>query len=176
MARAALLCYARSVRSLYDVPPVILLQPSALLPLLPPQSRLLGLDAGEKTIGVALSDSLRTIATPLLTLSRTKFLKDAEKLKALTDKHEVGALVLGFPLNMDGTTGPRAQSVRTLAGSLQRHIALPLLLWDERMSTMAAERVIQEASLSRGKRDAVVDKLAAAYILQGALDALNALT
>lgn len=140
---------------------------------LAPHARLLGLDIGEKTIGLALSDVLRGIATPLETIKRGKFTQDAQALKSLAAKHEVAALVLGYPVNMDGSLGPRTQSVRAFAANLEAHLPLPMLLWDERMSTMAVTRAMLEADLSRERRAGLVDKMAAAYILQGALDYLN---
>lgn len=140
---------------------------------LPARSRLLGLDVGEKTIGLALSDDRRTIATPMETIRRSKFTKDAQTLKAICDKHEVGGLVLGYPVNMDGSHGPRTQSTRQFAVNLEAHLPLPVVLWDERMSTMAVTRTMLEADLSRARRAELVDKMAASYILQGALDYLN---
>jgi len=142
---------------------------------LPPlgNKRLLGLDVGEKTIGLALSDVMRGVATPLATLSRGKFTKSAEQLKALCAQHDVGALVIGWPLNMNGTEGPRCQSIRAFIKNLEPHVPLPVALWDERMSTMAVERTMLEADLSRARRAELVDKMAAAYILQGALDYLK---
>jgi putative Holliday junction resolvase len=142
---------------------------------LPPlrSKRLMGLDVGEKTIGLALSDLSQTIATPLETLRRGKFTQDAQMLAKITAEKEVGALVLGWPLNMDGSEGPRCQSVRAFAHNLEKIIPLPLLLWDERLSTAAVTRTLLEADLSRSRRAEVVDKMAAAYILQGALDALR---
>lgn len=142
----------------------------SLLPL--DNTPLLGLDVGEKTIGLALSDVTRMVATPLVTLNRGKFMRDAQALAEIITKHTVGALVIGYPINMDGSLGPRAQSTRTFVSNLEKHIPLPMLLWDERMSTMAAERAISAADVSRGRRDELVDKLAAAYMLQGCLDAL----
>ena len=137
------------------------------------EQRLLGLDVGEKTIGLALSDTSRTIASPLETISRSKFTKDVETLKQRIVKHGVGALVIGYPVNMDGSEGPRCQSIRQFARNLEKALPLPLLLWDERMSTMAATRMMLEADLSRQRRGELVDKIAASYILQGVLDYLN---
>ena len=114
------------------------------------------------------------IATPSVTLMRSKFRKDVEELKAEIDEHGVKTLVIGLPLNMDGSEGPRCQSTRQFVKNLEPHLALPVLLWDERMSTMAVTRTLLEADMSRQKRAKVVDKMAAAYILQGALDHLNA--
>lgn len=139
---------------------------------LPPQ-RLLGLDVGEKTIGLALSDALRMIATPMETIARGKFSKDLEALRTIIKKENVGGMVIGYPINMDGTEGPRCQSIRQFARNCDAQLSLPVLLWDERLSTVAAERAMLEADLSRQKRDALVDKMAASYILQGALDRLH---
>ncbi len=147
--------------------------PSDLALTLASGARLLALDLGEKTIGLALSDPTRTVATALETLRRTAFTKDAEKLKALIAKHGIGGVVIGLPVNMNGTEGPRCQSVRAFAQSLERLIAEPIALWDERLSTMAVTRTLVEADMSRRRRAEVVDKLAAAYILQGFLDFLR---
>jgi putative Holliday junction resolvase len=136
--------------------------------------RLLGLDLGSKMIGLALSDRGRSIASPMETVRRTKFTKDAEQLKAICREHEVAGLVLGLPVNMDGSEGPRAQSTRAFAANLAKPLPLPLLLWDERLSTQAVTRTLLDADVSRRRRAEVVDKMAAAYILQGALDALAA--
>ena len=138
-----------------------------------PGARLLGLDLGEKTIGVAQSDTLLTIATPRVTLKRGKFGADAQALEKIIAEDGVGGLVIGLPLNMDGTAGPAAQSARAFARNFAARSPLPLLLWDERMSTAAVTRTLLDADSSRKRRDAVVDKMAAAYILQGALDALK---
>lgn len=146
---------------------------TALSPLLPPQARLLGLDVGEKTIGLALSDVMRSVATPMETIRREKFSKDVQALTAIIGKHEIAALVVGYPVNMDGSEGPRCQSIRQFCKNLEAHTQLPVLLWDERMSTMAVTRTMLEADLSRQKRAELVDKMAASYILQGALDRLN---
>lgn len=135
-------------------------------------TRLLGLDLGTKTIGLALSDMSRTIATPLETIRRTKFMNDMNKLLEITDKLDVSAFVLGLPLNLNGTEGPRAQATRSFARNLTRQIDLPLVLWDERLSTVAVERTLLEADASRKRRSEVIDKMAAAFILQGALDRL----
>jgi putative Holliday junction resolvase len=135
--------------------------------------RLLGLDLGTKTIGLALSDVSRTIATPLSTILRKKFTQDAEALLALVAKHDVGALVLGLPVSMDGTEGPRCQSTRSFAANLLKMTEIPIAFWDERWSTAAVTRTLLEADASRARRAEVVDKLAAAYILQGAMDSLK---
>lgn len=137
---------------------------------LPPKARLLGLDVGDTTIGLALSDATRRIATPLETISRRKFMKDVAALQDIIATHGVGGLVIGWPVNMDGSLGPRAQSTRTFTANISRHIPLPMLFWDERMSTMAVERMMLEADLSRARRATLVDKLAAGYMLQGYLD------
>ncbi len=133
--------------------------------------RLLGLDLGTKTIGLALSDVERRIATPLETIQRTKFTADAIKLEAVIDRHGVTGLVIGLPLNMDGTEGPRSQSTRSFVRTFGQRRALPVLLWDERLSTAAVTRSLIEADASRKRRAEVVDRMAAAYILQSALDA-----
>ncbi len=146
---------------------------SSLPSLLAKDARLFGLDLGEKTIGIALSDTRRTIATPLETISRTKFRADADKLLALAIKHDVGALVIGLPLNMDGSEGPRVQSTRAFVRSLAPLTELPIAFWDERLTTAAVERTLIEADASRKRRGEVVDKMAAAYLLQGALDRLG---
>ncbi|GLS18999.1 putative pre-16S rRNA nuclease [Labrys miyagiensis] len=140
---------------------------------LPQEQRLLGLDLGTKTIGLALSDVMLTIATPLETIRRTKFTADAEQLLAIAAKHQVGGLVLGYPLNMDGSKGPRAQASESFARNLQRLSDLPVALWDERLSTAAVTRTLLEADASRRRRAEVVDKMAASFILQGALDRLG---
>jgi putative holliday junction resolvase len=140
---------------------------------LPPGRRLMGLDVGTKTIGLALSDVGRRIASPLETIRRGKFKPDAERLLALAAKHGVGALVLGLPLNMDASEGPRAQSVRAFARNLAALTPLPLAFWDERLSTAAVTRTLIAADASRARRAELVDKMAAAYILQGLLDRLS---
>ena len=133
--------------------------------------RLLGLDLGSKTIGLAISDSGFMIASPLETIQRKKFTSDALALKAIIDERKIGGLVLGLPKNMDGSDGPRVQSTRQFAANLLERFDIPIAFWDERLSTMAVERVlVNEADMSRRKRSAVVDKMAASYILQGALE------
>lgn len=144
-----------------------------LAQLLQPDERLLGLDLGTKTIGLALSDVMRQIATPLETIRRTKFGADAARLLELAKEHGVGGLVLGLPVNLDGSEGPRAQSTRAFARNLAALTPLPIAFWDERLSTAAAERALLEADASRKRRAELIDKMAAAYILQGALDRLN---
>ena len=140
---------------------------------LPQTSRLMGLDLGTKTMGIATSDRSRQIATPITTITRSKFTKDATELLALATKENVGVLVLGLPINMDGTEGPRAQATRAFARNLAKLTSLEIVFWDERLSTAAVERMLIEADASRATRDKVVDKLAAAWILQAALDALR---
>lgn len=141
--------------------------------LLPKHARLLGLDPGSKTIGLALSDPGLTVASPIETIRRRKFREDAAALIRLIEERNVGGLVIGLPVNMDGTEGPRCQSARQFAANLLERIDIPIVFWDERLSTAAVERIlVQEADLSRRRRKEVVDKMAAAYILQGALDAL----
>lgn len=138
-----------------------------------PGRRLLGLDLGEKTIGLALSDRLLSVATPYKTLKRGKFSADAPILDNIISEEGVGALVVGLPLNMDGTDGPSAQSARAFARNWAGSRDLPVILQDERLSTMAVTRTLLEADASRARRADVVDKMAAAYILQGALDRLR---
>ena len=133
---------------------------------------LLGIDLGTKTIGVAVSDATRMTATPIETIRRTKFTADAARLEELIAGRAVAGLVLGLPRNMDGSEGPRAQSTRAFARNLARRMESPIAFWDERLSTVAVERTLLEADASRKRRGLVIDKLAAAYILQGALDRL----
>jgi putative Holliday junction resolvase len=140
---------------------------------LPPGSRLLGLDVGAKTIGLALSDPGLTVASPVETIRRTKFTKDAASLKAIIDERGVGGLIVGLPVNMDGSEGPRCQSMRQFAANILEKFDIPIAFWDERLSTAAVERfLVDEADMSRKRRGEVVDKMAAAYILQGALEAM----
>jgi len=135
--------------------------------------RILGLDLGSKTIGLALSDMMRTIATPYDTIRRAKFTADANALLAIIDKEEVQGLVIGLPVSMDGSEGPRCQSTRQFAANLMEKRDLPISFWDERLSTVAVERMlVDDVDMTRRRRGEVVDKLAAAYILQGALDAV----
>lgn len=139
------------------------------------RSRLLGVDLGTKTIGLALSDTSLVVASPLETLKRGKFTPDAQKIEALVAEHGIGGIVYGLPVNMDGTEGPRCQSTRQFARNLDERLSLPYAFQDERLSTAAVERVlIGEADLSRKRRAEVVDKAAAAWILQSALDVLAA--
>ncbi|MGP8231878.1 MAG: Holliday junction resolvase RuvX [Methylovirgula sp.] len=137
--------------------------------------RLMGLDLGTKTIGLALSDVERRLASPLETLKRGKFSADAAALLARAEKFGVAGFVIGLPLNMDGSEGPRVQATRAFVRNLARLTPAPIAFWDERLSTAAVTRALIEQDASRAKRAAVVDRMAAAYILQGALDRLNAL-
>ena len=140
---------------------------------LTPGLRLLGLDLGEKTIGLALSDTGLSIATPMQTLKRGKFGADAAQLDIIISAQGVGGLVVGLPLNMDGTDGPSAQSARAFGRNWVNHSPLPVVFQDERLSTSAVTRTLLDADASRRRRDQVVDKMAAAYLLQGALDRLR---
>ncbi len=139
-----------------------------------PGDRLLGLDLGSKTVGLALSDVTRTIASPMETLVRGKFTPLAKKLNEIIDEHGVKGLVIGLPISMDGTEGPRCQATRQFAANMLEIRDIAVAFWDERLSTAAVERVlINEADMTRKRRAAVIDKAAAAYILQGALDAMG---
>lgn len=140
---------------------------------LPPGARLIGIDLGSKTLGLALSDVTRTIASGLTTLPRTKFAADAQRLLALAEDHGVAGFVIGLPINLDGSEGPRAQATRAFVRNLSRLTPLAMLLWDERLTTAAAERALLEADASRKRRAGVIDKVAATLILQGALDRLK---
>ncbi|SDN27739.1 putative holliday junction resolvase [Lutimaribacter pacificus] len=140
---------------------------------LPPMQAVAGLDLGERTIGVAVSDTFLSVATPLETIRRRKFGQDAEKLLAILSARNIGGLVLGLPRNMDGTEGPRCQSTRAFARNLARLTDLPIGFWDERLSTVAAEKALLEADTTRKRRAEVIDHVAASYILQGALDRLR---
>jgi len=152
---------------------MLLDKPAELRRVTPEGTRLMGLDLGSKTIGLALSDTGWRIASPLETLRRDRFRADAARLLALVDQHGVGGLILGLPVNMDGSEGPRCQSARQFAANLLQLRDLPIAFWDERLSTQAVERMlVREADASRRRRAELVDKLAAAYILQGALDSL----
>lgn len=139
---------------------------------LPDMRALAGLDLGEKTIGVAVSDGFRVVATPLETIRRKKFGVDAAALLAIIDERQIGGIILGLPLNMDGSEGPRCQSTRAFARNLSRLTDLPIGYWDERLSTVAAERALLEADTSRKRRGEVIDHVAAGFILQGVLDRL----
>lgn len=152
---------------------MLIATPAEFAALLPREARLICLDVGETTIGLALSDVRRTIATPHSTIGRTKFTKDIEQLKTVIAQQQVAGLVVGYPVNMDGSHGPRTQSVRTFVSNVGKHIALPMLLWDERMTTMAVERMMIQADMSRARRAELVDKLAASYMLQGFLDSIG---
>lgn len=138
---------------------------------LPSAGKLAGLDVGTKTVGVAVCDAMWSFAGPAETIRRTKFTTDLAALQALVERYHVKGLVVGLPLNMDGSDSPRTQSVRAFARNC-RPLGLPILLWDERWSTQAVERAMIAADVSRAKRADAVDKLAAAHILQGAIDAL----
>ena len=140
---------------------------------LPPRGVLIGLDLGSKTIGIAASDPDRRVAAPVETISRQRFSLDAQRILDLAAERRAAGLVLGLPINMDGSEGPRAQATRAFARNLARLTALPIALWDERLSTAAAERALIAADASRAKRRTVIDQHAAAYILQGALDRLS---
>jgi len=140
---------------------------------LPPMSALIGLDLGDKTIGVAVSDRIGAAATPIETIRRKKFTPDAERLLQLARNREVGGILLGLPRNMDGSEGPRCQATRAFARNLARMTDLPIGFWDERLSTVAAERALLEADTSRKRRAELIDHVAASYILQGALDRLR---
>ena len=142
-------------------------------PLLGPMQALAGLDYGSKTIGIAVSDRLRSVASPLRTIRRRKFRDDAEALLAIMAEREIGGLVLGLPRNMDGSEGPRCQSTRAFARNLSALTPVPIAFWDERLSTVAAERALLEADTSRARRAEVIDHVAAGFILQGALDRLK---
>ncbi len=144
-----------------------------LLPHLPARGALIGLDLGTKTIGVAASDPDRRVATGVETVARTKFSADAGRLLALAAERKAAGFVLGLPINMDGSEGPRAQSTRAFARNMAKLTALPIALWDERLSTAAVERELIAADASRAKRKAVIDQHAAIFILQGALDRLR---
>jgi putative Holliday junction resolvase len=146
---------------------------SELLPHLPARGALVGLDLGTKTIGVAASDPDRRVATGVETVARTKFPADAARLLTLATERKAAGFVLGLPINMDGSEGPRAQSTRAFARNMAKLTALPIALWDERLSTAAVERELIAADASRAKRKAVIDQHAAIFILQGALDRLR---
>nr|WP_184009881.1 Holliday junction resolvase RuvX [Rubricella aquisinus] len=134
---------------------------------------LAGIDLGTKTVGIAVSDGLRSVATPVETLRRGKFSKDSEDLRTLFGNRGVVGVVMGLPMNMDGSEGPRAQSARAYARNIARVLSLPVALWDERLSTVAAERALLDADMSRAKRAVLIDHVAASYILQGVLDRLG---
>ncbi|MDE1932038.1 MAG: Holliday junction resolvase RuvX [Alphaproteobacteria bacterium] len=144
--------------------------PTDLTALLKPGARLLGLDVGTKTIGMALSDTRRIIASPLDTIRRTRFRDDAQRIVYEVEKHGVGGVVVGLPLGLDGKPNSRVQGVRQFAQNLLAVVDLPLAFWDERLSTAAVERGMIEGDLSRRRRAEIIDRAAAAYILQGLLD------
>ncbi len=146
--------------------------PVALFAVLPTNRAICGLDLGEKTIGVAVSDLRKSVATPIEVIRRTKFTEDAAKLLSILTERNIAAVILGLPLNMDGSEGPRAQSTRAFARNLVRLCDLPIGYWDERLSTVAAERALLEADTSRKRRKEVIDQVAAGFILQGVLDRL----
>ena len=147
---------------------------SELIKYLPKKNRLLGLDVGRKTIGLAVSDSNMKIATTVGTIRRSKFTKDVKNLDAIITERQVNGLVLGLPISMDGNEGSACQSVRQFAVNLDNNLEIGITFWDERLSTSAVERLlIKEADLSRNRRSEIIDKMAAAYILQGALDSLS---
>lgn len=148
--------------------------PIVTLQELPPRGPLLGLDPGAKTIGVAACDAGRLIASPVEVIARGKKLAPSlDRLFALCDQRQCVGLVMGLPINMDGTEGPRSQAARSLARNILARRDIPLALWDERLSSAGAERALLEADASRARRDEVIDKLAAAWILQGAIDRLH---
>jgi putative Holliday junction resolvase len=143
---------------------------------LPPNRAVCGLDLGDKTIGFAVSDLRRQVATPVLVIRRVKFTEDAARLMALVAERNLAGIILGLPLNMDGSEGPRVQSTRAFARNLVKLTDLPITYWDERLSTVAATRALLEADTSRKRRSEVVDQVAAGYILQGALDRMGYMT
>ena len=144
--------------------------------ILPKNRAVAGLDLGDKTIGVALSDLRRSVATPVEVIRREKFMQDAARLLALLSERGAMGIILGLPLNMDGSEGPRVQSTRAFARNLEKLTPMPITFWDERLSTVAAERALLEADTSRKGRKEVIDKVAASYILQGALDRMAYMT
>jgi putative holliday junction resolvase len=152
--------------------PALILPLAEAGPYLPARGALIGLDLGTKTIGVAASDPDRRVATGVETITRKTFSADAARLLALAAERQAAAFVLGLPINMDGSEGPRAQSTRAFARNLARLTALPIALWDERLSTAAVERELIAANVTRARRADVIDQHAAAFILQGALDRL----
>ena len=140
---------------------------------LPARRALIGLDLGTQTIGVAVSDSILTVASPLETIKRKKFGVDAQAVLAIMGPREIGGVVLGLPFNMDGSEGPRAQSTRAFARNFSRLCEAPIAFWDERLSTVAAERALLEADTTRKRRAEVIDHVAAGFILQGVLDRIR---
>ena len=152
---------------------MIIEEVAAFLAALAPNRAICGLDLGDKTIGFAVSDLRLQVATPILVIRRTKFTEDAARLLALFNDRNLCGVVLGLPLNMDGSEGPRVQSTRAFARNLTKFTDLPITYWDERLSTVAAERALLEADTSRKRRSEVIDQVAAGYILQGALDRMG---
>jgi putative Holliday junction resolvase len=155
---------------------MILTDMAEFLASLPPNRAICGLDLGDKTIGFAVSDLRRQVATPILVIRRVKFTEDAIRLLALLEERQIAGIILGLPLNMDGSEGPRVQSTRAFARNLEKLTPLPISFWDERLSTVAAERALLEADTSRKRRSEVIDQVAAGYILQGALDRMGFMT
>lgn len=152
---------------------MILTEISEFLAALPPGRAICGLDLGDKTIGIAVSDLRRTVSTPIHVIRRTKFTEDASALLAILTDRNICGIILGLPLNMDGSAGPRVQSTQAFARNLIKLTDLPITFWDERLSTVAAERALIEADTSRKRRREVIDQVAAGYILQGVLDRLG---
>ncbi len=140
---------------------------------LPGHRAVMGLDLGEKTIGVAISDRMRAVASPLETIRRRKFGLDAARLLEIAQERQIAGLILGLPRNMDGSEGPRCQSTRAFARNLERLTDMPISFWDERLSTVAAEKALLEADATRKRRAEVIDNIAASYILQGVLDRMT---
>ncbi len=155
-------------------PAATILDVEAFAAVLPAAARLIGVDVGTKTLGLALSDLSRTIASGLETIRRTKFKADAERLVALVREHKVAGLVIGLPISLDGSSGPRAQASQSFARLIGPLADVPILMWDERLTTAQAERLLIEADASRKRRAEVIDKMAATLILQGALDRMRA--
>jgi putative Holliday junction resolvase len=153
--------------------PAVIVPVAELAPHLPARGALIGLDLGTKTIGVAASDPDRRVATAVETVARTRFSADAARVLALATERKAAGFVIGLPINMDGSEGPRAQSTRAFARNMAKLTELPIALWDERLSTAAVERELIAADASRARRKAVIDQHAAIYILQGALDRLR---
>jgi putative Holliday junction resolvase len=152
---------------------MILTDVAEFLATLPPNRAICGLDLGDKTIGFAVSDLRRQVATPILVIRRVRFTEDAARLLVLLAERQIAGIILGLPLNMDGSEGPRVQSTRAFARNLEKLTPLPISFWDERLSTVAAERALLEADTSRKRRSEVIDQVAAGYILQGALDRMG---
>lgn len=152
---------------------MILTDVAEFLATLPPNRAICGLDLGDKTIGFAVSDLRRQVASPILVIRRVKFTEDATRLLTLLAERQIAGIILGLPLNMDGSEGPRVQSTRAFARNLEKLTPLPISFWDERLSTVAAERALLEADTSRKRRSQVIDQVAACYILQGVLDRMG---